>query len=66
MTAKVGAANTRANISKLFALFDDEKTGYISIKNLRRAAKDLNENIEEQQLQEMISRADGDGDGLVA
>jgi len=38
MTKKVNHKDSRANINKIFSLFDDEKTGYISIKNLRRVA----------------------------
>lgn len=40
--------------------------GYISIKNLRRVAKELGETIDDSELQEMIERADTDNDGLVS
>ena len=39
LTKKVSDKDSRANISKIFALFDDERTGYISVKNLRRVAQ---------------------------
>lgn len=32
---------------KVFNLFDDERTGFISIKNLRRIVKELGESISE-------------------
>ena len=41
MTARVSDKDSRENIRKIFNLFDDEKTGFISIKNLRRVAKEL-------------------------
>jgi centrin-1 len=41
-------------------------SGYISIKNLRRVAKELGETIDDPELQEMIERADNDNDGLVS
>jgi Ca2+-binding EF-hand superfamily protein len=65
MTARVSDKDTRENIRKIFNLFDDEKTGQISIKNLRRVAKELGETIDDSELQEMIERADSDNDGLV-
>ncbi len=66
MTKRVNDRDTRANINKIFALFDDERTGYISIKNLRRVAEEIGENVSEQELQELITRADVDCDGLVS
>ena len=39
------------------------KTGLISIKNLRRVAKELLETMDDNQV--MVERADSDGDGLV-
>ena len=41
MTKRVNDKDTKSNIAKIFALFDDERTGYISIKNLRRVAQEL-------------------------
>jgi centrin-1 len=47
MTTKIGDKNTRANYSKVFAMYDDERTGFLSAKNLRRVAQDLGETISE-------------------
>lgn len=66
MTARVSNKDTREDLKKVFHLFDDEKTGYISMKNLKRVIRDLGENIDEQELQEMIEKADADHDGLVS
>jgi Ca2+-binding EF-hand superfamily protein len=66
MTKRVNDKDSRANINKIFALYDDERTGYISIKNLRRVAQELGENVSEEELQELITRADVDQDGLVS
>ena len=45
MTSNITAKDTRPNVEKLFNLYDDEKTGSISIKNLMRVARDLGEDI---------------------
>ena len=66
MTKRVNDKDSRANINKIFALFDDERTGFISAKNLRRIAKELGENISEEEINELIHRADIDQDGLVS
>jgi len=66
MTKRVSDKDSRANINKIFALFDDERTGYISIKNLRRISQEIGENVVDEELQELINRADTDHDGLVS
>lgn len=66
MTKRVNDKDTKANVNKIFSLFDDERTGFISIKNLRRVAQEQGENISEEELQELINRADTDHDGLVS
>ena len=66
MTARMSDKDTKDDISKVFRLFDDDKTGYVSIKNLRRVAKELGETMTDEELMEMIERADSDGDGQVS
>ncbi|KAJ8599885.1 hypothetical protein CTAYLR_005380 [Chrysophaeum taylorii] len=64
-TPKIQSRDTREEILKVFALFDDDHTGAISFRNLKRVANDLGENLTDDELQEMIDEADRDGDGLI-
>lgn len=66
MTKRVNDKDSRANINKIFALYDDERTGFISAKNLRRVAQELGENITDEEIDELIVRADLDQDGLIS
>ena len=66
MTAHPDVAGSKANIRKIFSLFDDDKTDTISLANLRRVAEELAETIDEEELTEMIKRADDNGDMSVS
>ena len=66
MTTRPSSNESREEVHKVFVTFDNQKTGFIALKDLRRVAKDLGELTDDNTLQEMIERADFDQDGLVS
>ena len=66
MTTRPSTNESREEVHKVFVTFDNQKTGFIALKDLRRVAKDLGELTDDNTLQEMIERADFDLDGLVS
>ena len=66
MAAKMANRDPRDESLKSFRLFDDDETGTISLKNLRRVAKELGENLTDEELQEMLNHADKSGSGAVS
>jgi centrin-1 len=65
MRGRMPDKNSRGEIDKVFALFDEDETGKISFRNLKRIAAELGESLTDEELQEMIEEADRDGDGLI-
>lgn len=64
ISKKLGNRETKEGIDRIFDLFDDDKTGYISLNNIKRVAKELGETLSGEELKEMIQRASGNGEEI--
>jgi hypothetical protein len=66
MAAKILARDPRDEINRAFDLFDADGKGGISVEDLRRVARELNEGLQEDELNAMIEEFDLDGDGIIS
>merc|ERR1712151_146908 len=65
MTMKFSKDTPREDIEKVFKQFDADKSGDISIANLKAIARQMGDEIGDAQLADVLKTADLDGDGLV-
>ena len=65
MTEKFSERNPKEEAILAFDLFDEEKKGKINMKNLRKAVKEINENLSDSELKAIIEEFDKDGDGYI-
>jgi len=66
VTLNVSSNCSRDDMARVFRLFDQDKTGTITFKDLHKVARELGECLTAKELNDMVSRADGDGDGEVS
>merc|ERR1712185_54666 len=65
MTHKILNKDPKDDMLKAFRLFDDDQTGTVSFKNIKRVARETNQTLTDDELQEMLNDADKDGDGVL-
>merc|ERR1712084_209194 len=63
MTARLSDKTPRTEIEKVFKTWDNDRTGEISLDNLKRVASELGEDVSNDELLEMVQRNDVDKDG---
>jgi len=55
VTERILARDPMDEIRRAFQLFDDDNTGKISIRNLRRVAKEIGDRLEDDELYVLFS-----------
>lgn len=63
MSHKYADRDPSEEILRAFKLFDEDGRGKISLKNLKKIAKELGEGLSDDELQAMIDEFDKDQDG---
>ncbi len=61
-----GDRNSKEEILKVFRLFDDDNSGFITFRKLRKICQELQENLTDEEINEMINEADVDDDGQIS
>ena len=64
MTTKMSERDADKELEKAFILFSNNKD-HITLEDLQYIAKELGENMTDEELAEMIEEADRDGDGEI-
>ena len=63
MTGRISEKNPEEDLARVYKLFDSDRTGEITFENLQRVARELGEDINDEELKEIVSRAGADYEG---
>merc|ERR1719313_3039723 len=66
LAEKYLARDPEEEILRGFSLFDEDNSGKIGLRNLRRVARELGEKLSDDELQAMIDEFDTDQDGMIS
>jgi len=65
MTGKVNDSDSKEEMTKVFKMFNDDDSPGITIAQLKRVARELGENMSDDELQSMLEHADKSKTGTV-
>ena len=65
MTSRMANRDSKEEVMKVFRLFTDEGSDYITFRNLKRVVTELNEGLSDDEMMEMIDEADRNNDGKI-
>lgn len=66
MSTRMPARDSREEVEKVFRLFDEDNSGFITFRSLKKVCSELGEGLSEEEMQEMIDEADRDQDGKIS
>lgn len=65
MATRLHKRNSKLEIKRLFSLLDSEAKGFITIEDMKKICREIQEKISEDDLAEIIDEADSDKDGVL-
>ncbi len=65
VTPRLPDRHTKDYIRMIFNYFDLDKNEKISIRNLKKIAQEIGENLSDEELKEILEEADKDNDGFI-
>ena len=66
LLAKMGEKDTKEDAMRAFRQFDVDQTGKITFENLKAVSRELGEDMTDEEISEMIEKADLDADGMIS
>merc|ERR1711904_71507 len=63
LTARFSENTTKEELTRVFALFDTDKTGEISVANMRAIADQVGDQVSDDELGDIVGKNDMDNDG---
>ena len=66
MASRMPARDSREEVEKVFRLFDEDGSGFITFRSLKKVCAELGEGLTEDEMQDMIDEADRDQDGKIS
>ena len=66
ISGRTADENSMEEVRKVFNIFDSDKIGHITLKNLKNLTKEIGEIMSDETLSNLIKKGDSNSDGLVS